>query len=243
MKDIYAIDALEMLERYETIANRLHPRIQSFLTFLNETYSVRSLPRCIIWTDKETATHWISDIPIPAYTNDFRTVFCPELEVWRELYLQQLPEPEESELRRYYETELTENHLLQILGHEYVHHSDLFLDAVYEQSRWFEEGMCEYISRRFFLTEAEFERAALVQQRLVTRWEEKHGKQPMESFDASTYRNSYGAIFYEYWRSFLAVNALVDRASGNVWAVFRKYHDWYQNGCPEPLVNWFQKEK
>lgn len=185
----------------------------------------------------------MSDIPIPAYTDQYRTVFCPDQWVWRQLYLQQLEGWDDPLVRNYYETALSQNHILQILGHEFVHHSDLFLDEVYEQSRWFEEGMCEYISRRFFLTEAEFERAALVQQRLVTRWEEKHGKQPMESFDDSTYRSSYGAIFYEYWRSFLAVNALVDKASGNVWAVFRKYHDWYQNDCPVPLVNWFQKEK
>lgn len=48
------------------------------------------------------------------------------------------------------------HNVLQILGHEMAHHSDLFLDETYETEMWFEEGMAEYISRRYFLTYEEY---------------------------------------------------------------------------------------
>lgn len=243
MKYIFAVDSSEALKKYRDISDRFRPCIHRFLGFLQETYQVLSLPRCVVWTDRETATYLISDIPVPAYTNDYRTVFCPDIEVWKEIYQHQLEGTDQPEIRKYYEQELTQSHILQIIGHEFVHHSDLFIEEAYDSARWFEEGMCEYISRWFFLTQREFDRAEQIQKKLVISWEHRTGTQPLKSFDASTYRNSLAAIFYEYWRSFLTVKKIVDMEQGNVMAVFEKYHDWYQEGCPVSLEEWFNVQQ
>lgn len=243
MKHIYAVNSAETLDSYQSLSEGFIQQIQSFLDYLRAEFAVVSLPRCVVWTDRETATHLISDVPIPAYTNDYRTVFCPEINVWRDIYLQQLAKADTWEIRQYYNQELTNRHVLQILGHEFVHHSDLFIDDAFSRSQWFEEGMCEYISRRFFLSGKEFERAVYIQQLLVSHWEERNGKTSIESFDASTYLDSYDAIFYHYWRSFLAVKLLIEQHNGDIMAVFRKYQLWYQKGHPIPLLDWFQQHE
>lgn len=239
MKQFYAVLSGEKLKTYQAITQKLYPKLKAFINYLQTEYRVNDLPRCILWTELKTATKLLSDIPIPAYTNEYRTVFCPERKVWQQIYLQQLSEYDVSVARSYYETALTDNHILQILGHEFVHHSDLFIDEAYEQSRWFEEGMCEYISRKFFLTAEEFAEAAQIQKELIRQYEEHNGVLPIEEFDASTYGNSIAAIFYQYWRSFQMVNQLIEENLGDVLAVFRKYREWAHCGCPGTLRNWF----
>lgn len=240
MKQVYAVQSQEALDTYDAACRRMLPKLEEFLAYLKAEYQVSSLPRCIVWTDMETATHLISDIPIPAYINDYRTVFCPEPEVWRNLYLRQLDGQNCPEIQEYYERKLTENHVLQILGHEFVHHSDLFIDEAYERARWFEEGMCEYISRKYFLTEEQFSEEAGINALLVAHFCEKNEKHSLEDFSADTYTRDYASIFFEYWHSFLAVKQIVDRFGGDVMSVFREYHRWYREGNEAPLVQWLQ---
>lgn len=240
MKQVYAVQSQKALDAYGTACRRMLPKLEEFLAYLKAEYQVSSLPRCIIWTDRETATHLISDIPVPAYTNDYRTVFCPEPEVWRNLYLRQLDGLDYPEIQEYYETKLTENHVLQILGHEFVHHCDLFIDEAYEKERWFEEGMCEYISRKYFLTDDQFAEESRINALLVKQFRERNGSHSLENFSADTYTEDYASIFFEYWRSFLAVKQIVDQFCGDVMAVFREYHRWYREENEEPLVRWFQ---
>lgn len=242
MKHIFTVQTQEELAHYQAHVQKIQDKFSLFLDFLSRTYQVTDLPRAIVWTNKETATHLISDIPLPAYTNEYRTVFCPALEVWREIYLHQLDRQDNPEVRSYYETRLTENHVLQILGHEFVHHSKLFVEdfeTYYESSVWFEEGMCEYISRKFFLTEQEFHEEAHINTLLVEQFRETYGTHTLDSFGAATYLGDYASIFYEYWRSFLAVNQLVEAKNGDVMAVFQKYRQWYSSGREQPLTEWF----
>lgn len=147
---------------------------------------------------------------------------------------------------RYYENKLSENHVLQILGHEFVHHSGLFLDGFdtgYESGIWFEEGMCEYISRKYFLTGTEFDEEAQINALLVGLLWERYGNHSLEDFGAATYKGDYAGIFFEYWRSFLAVREIVERFDGNVRAVFLEYHRWHQSGSGKTLAAWFHMEK
>lgn len=149
-------------------------------------------------------------------------------------------------MRRYYENKLSENHVLQILGHEFVHHSELFLDGFdtgYESGIWFEEGMCEYISRKYFLTNTEFNAAARINALLVEQLWERYGNHSLEDFGAATYKGDYDSIFFEYWHSFLAVREIAERFDGDIRAVFREYHIWSQNGSRKTLVAWLQAEK
>lgn len=243
MKHIYAVQTEAAFKRYQEFVCRIQPQFTKYLFFLRETCQVTDLPRAILWTDAETATQLISDIPVPAYTNDFRTVFCPDPDTWREIYLHRLDGAEIEEVRRYYETKLTGNHILQILGHEFVHHSNLFLDGFdsdYESGIWFEEGMCEYISRKYFLSDAQFEEEAHINTLLVEAFRERYGKHSLEEFGAATYQEDYASIFYEYWRSFLAVKEIVERFDGDILAVFREYQKWYHSHDEKTLSEWFQ---
>lgn len=241
-RNIFAVQSAEELTAYQSYLQIIRPKLEKYLSHLKDTYSVHSLPRSVVWTNAETATHLISDIPVPAYTNEYRTVFCPDPDTWRGIYLRQLDEVPNDEVCRYYENRLSENHILQILGHEFVHHSDLFpdgFDTEYDSGIWFEEGMCEYISRKFFLTDKEFEDEAHINTLLVEMFRERYGNHSLEDFGAATYAGDYASIFYEYWRSFLAVKEIVERFDGDVPAVFREYQRWYQNHDEKTLSEWF----
>ena len=233
-------------QQYQQFVAGIQPELDHYIQFLSEEYAVADLPRAIVWTDSATATSLISDIPIPAYTNEFRVVMCPELDSWRQIYLTQLdalPEgPARQALQDYY-SNLSYHHVMQILGHELAHHSQWFLDEFSSDASngiWFEEGMAEYISRRYFLTEEEFHAEAHYNRQLVTMLKETYGAHSLEDFGAATYEGDYASIFFEYWRSFLAVNRLVDACGGNVRAVFAAYHDWARSGSDQTLLDWFQ---
>lgn len=240
MKYVYAVSEQSELLQYQAFVAQHERRLHEYLKFLDVAYLVKDLPKAIVWTSEETATALLSNIPLPGYTNEFRTVFCPDIDTWREIYLHQLDDTENKEVRRYYETGLTENHILQILGHEFVHHSDLFIDEAYEKAMWFEEGMCEYISRRYFLTEEQFQTEARINALLVQHFEQRHGPRKLEDFCADTYTGTYAGIFCAYWRSFLAVNSIVQRFGGDVMAVFREYRRWFDTSPSLPLSQWFR---
>ena len=239
MNYLYLATSADELHLYQTFAKRNRSRMEGFLNYLIETFAVTELPNAVVLTSGYTATKQISNIPLPAYTNEFRTIFCPDMNVWRNLYLQQLKCHDDPEIRNYYNTSLTENHILQILGHEYVHHSDLFIDESYEKARWFEEGMCEYISRKWFLTEKEFEKELRINELLAALYEERHGVQSPEHFTRDIYGGTLEDIFFFYWKSFLTVYAVVQRM-GNPDAVFREYHRWFREASDVPLSSWFQ---
>lgn len=243
MKFLYAVENGAELERYQRIAASFRRRLDDYIEFLKMEYQVRELPRAVLWTSRETATERISDIPVPAYTNEYRVVMTPERETWREIYLKQLDCIRAAdEIRRYYESELTDAHILQILGHELAHHSALFLDDFddTEASIWFEEGMAEYISRRYFLSDAQFCREAEINRKLVELLTPRYGNHSLEEFGKETYRGNYASIFFEYWRSFLAVNEIVNAHGGDVMAVFSSYRKWYEEGSNMTLSEWFQ---
>jgi len=239
MRYLLAAETAEAFSRYQEFASSIRNKLDHYLSVLQDQYAVREFPGTLVLTSSEAATQLLSNIPVPAYTNEWRTVFCPELPSWRRIYLHQLDEGNDPDIQKYYENALTENHILQILGHEFVHHSDLFIDEAWEIARWFEEGMCEYISRKYFLTGAEFEDEARINELLVKRYEERYGIQSPESFCRDTYSGSLEDIFYFYWKSFLAVQAAVQKF-GSVEAVFREYLRWFREEPTTPLSVWFR---
>ena len=215
---------------------------------MEHVYAVQTaeeLPRSIVWTTRPIAAGLVSDIPLPAYTNDFRVMFDPELEDWRDIYLAQLdglPDCEEvRRVRAHYERGLSQNHVLHILGHELAHHSALFFEEDYDNAPWFEEGMAEYIGRRYFLTAAEFDAQAEADRLLAALLEPRYGKYPLARFGAETYRRDFAGIFFDYHRAFLVIRRLVDERGG-VHAVFRAYRQWHENPNGQTLAQWFQIE-
>lgn len=99
--------------------------------------------------------------------------------------------------------------------------------------------MCEYISRKFFLTEEEFREEAKINALLAEQFRSKYGNHPLEDFGRETYQNDYASIFFEYWRSFLAVQQIIRNHNGDISAVFRSYHRWHSEKSSLPLEQWF----
>lgn len=208
---IFAVKSAEELASYQAFVRRTEERLYRYITVLQEKYAVEDLPSTIVWTSRETATKSLSDIPVPAYTNERRIVFCPELCVWQEIYLAQLKGlagETADKIRRYYETGLTKNHVLQVLGHELAHHSAYFSDEDYEIDPWYEEGMVEYISRKELLSEAEFAEKAEIERLLVALLSPRFSKDNSEA--------DYAGIFFRYWRGFLAAQKRVAAYGGDV---------------------------
>ena len=241
MENIYAVRSGEDLPVLQRFVLESRAELDSYLSFLKEDYQTVDLPRCIVWTDYETATNCISDLPLPAYTNDYRIVMTPDLDVWRRIYLRQLDACEENDstgyVRQFYQN-LSRNSVLQILGHELAHHSDLFLDEAYEEAMWFEEGMVEYISRKYFLTEEEFAAEKEVNRILVEMYEDRNGISDLNDFSAFTYQKDIAHIFCAYWRSYLAVQKIIDSRKGDAASVFASYHRWFERGRKQPLITW-----
>ena len=159
MDYLYLVKNEEELARLKQQTENIPPLLEEYLIFLKENYQVYNPPRAVVWADCNSATHAVSELPLPAYTNDVRTVITPDVQVWKQLYLRQ-PEccgetGDAVRLRQYYNG-LSQRNILQLLGHEMAHHSELFIDEAYETAMWFEEGMAEYISRKYFLTPQEY---------------------------------------------------------------------------------------
>lgn len=239
MDYIIAAQTEAEFQHYHRVSKDIQPILENFLKFLKAEYAVNELPNTVVLTNLEIATQSLSNIPLPGYTNEFRTVFCPDIHSWRKIYLHQLDDHDNQKARHFYETELTQQHILQILGHEFVHHSDLFIDEAYDKARWFEEGMCEYISRKYFLSESQFQESIQINRIIVELQQINTLRRPLEDFSSSTYSHSYSCIFYEYWRSFLAVHQIIDRFEGDIHKVFAAYREWYQYDPRQSLSNWF----
>ena len=222
MEHVFAVKDQETLTRYQAFLEDVRPRLEDYIRFLQTEYQAEELPRTIVWSDPDIAVRLVSDIPVPAYTNEFRVMFTPDLDAWRTLYLRQLDGLPESEaaaqVRDYYANRLSRNNVLQILGHELAHHIALFPDDFDEYptpSTWFEEGMVEYISRRWFLTDEEFDAEARVNRLLVELLDERYGGHPLADYGAHLERDNSGAgLFFDYWRAFLEAGRLVDACGG-----------------------------
>lgn len=250
MKHIYCVESKEELIKYQELVNEFKPRLDDYIHFLKDEYKVAELPRAIIWTSLDVATTRISDIPIPAYTNDYRIVMTPDLNTWKSIYLKQLDHTKINDsneelidnIEDYYQNHLSKNHVLQILGHELAHHSELFIEDFnndLSDGIWFEEGMVEYISRTFFLTKQEFELETYYNQQLVNLLKDKYGNHSLEEFGASTYQGDYASIFFEYWRSFLTVKQIIESYNNDIRAVFDSYHKWNESNDKKTLLEWF----
>ena len=247
MENLYLVKDETQLAAFRDFVAKNSAKLQDYLTFLKDEFAVYDLPQAIIWSDFDSATQFIREIPVPAYTNDRRMVMTPELTVWKDLYLLQLENYETSHQTRAIESHyksLSGNSLLQIVGHELAHWSEHFLDDFdgYGAYIWFEEGMAEYISRKYFFTDEEFRVEKACNQSLVKLFQKKHGWHSLNDFGTSTYQGNYASIFYEYWRSFLTVDKLVENL-GSVQAVFDFYHRWANTDKTLPLLDWFIQQK
>lgn len=245
MKQIYAFEAKEDYEKYKGRVERFNEKLKAYQNELEKNYALNDLPKAIIWTSVELATTVFSNLPIPAFTNKDVIYFSPDLSKWRNLFINQLEGENNTKINEFYES-LSENYLLTIVGHELTHHSDLFLDEFEDEradSIWFEEGMCDYLARKFLLNDNEFTEISNVELELVEIFKGKYGNHSLETFGSASYQGSLTSIMFDYWRSFLTIKFLVEeKANHDIKQIFSDYHKWHNNGRKVPLVKYFEVE-
>lgn len=249
IKQIFAVETKAEYERYVEDTEQLMKKFVQYESFLKENFDLNDMPKSIVWTSSENATTVFSNVPVPAYTNKHTIYMTPSVLEWRAFYLSQLENeelPEDvniEEVKQYFET-ITIDHVFCILAHELTHHIDLFPDE-FDDDRtdgiWFEEGMCEYLSQKFTLTQAQYEELRAIDNSMIKLFKPKYGQFSIDQFGKGSYEhNSLAAIMLNYWRSAAAIHHLVEeRYEGNVKQVFDLYHEWYANGCKEKLTDYF----
>lgn len=245
MKHIYAFESNEDYKKYQKVIERFSTKLEKYQKLLQENFKLIDLPKGIVWTTERLATTVFSNIPIPAFTNKDIIYITPDLTAWRELFLEQLDGLKHDEVEVFYKN-ISEDHVFSIVAHELTHHSDLFMDEFdddRDDSIWFEEGMCEYMGKKFTLDEEEFTAVTEVEAALVEMFKEKYGTHTLDAFGASSYEGNLTSIMFDYWRSFLAIKYLVEeRANGDIMQVFNAYHAWDKAGRKVPLTKYFQVE-
>lgn len=245
MKQILAFEKEEDCKKYQGLISRFNKKLTIYQLELVNNYELKDLPKAVVWTSEELATTIFSNLPIPAFTNKNIIYFSPDLFSWRKLFIKQLEGKKNPKIEHFY-ANMSENQLLAILGHELTHHSDLFVDEFDDErvnSIWFEEGMCEYLSRKFLLTDSEFKEITNIELEMMELFKDKYGGRSLEDFGSASYQGSLTSIMFDYWRSFLAVKHLVEeRANYDPKQIFREYHNWHNEGRIKPLMEYFQLE-
>ncbi len=245
MRHIYAFEKKEEYTKYHERIERFSIKLQKYQKVLEENFKLVDLPKGIVWTTEELATTVFSNTPIPAFTNKDIIYITPDFVAWQDLFLRQLDGRKNDKIEAFYKN-MSEDHVFSIVAHELIHHSDLFLDEFddeREDSIWFEEGMCEYMGRKFTLNEIEFTAISEVEAALVEMFKEKYGNHTLDAFGSSSYEGNLTSIMFDYWRSFLTIKYLVEeRANGDIMKVFTTYHEWDKAGRKVPLTKYFQVE-
>ncbi|MCW6661323.1 hypothetical protein NHG28_03690 [Aerococcaceae bacterium NML201209] len=244
MQSIYAYETLTEGKQMQVEVERIIPCLEAYIAYLRKNYQLNELPQAIVWTSKNIATKVLSNVPIPAYTNNQRIVVTPNIDEWRQFWREILPKDVPSYMQAYFrDWEMV--HVIQIIGHEITHHLDEFVGDFLEEEKeeiWFEEGMVEYLSREYFLTLQQFQEVVRIETDLVYYFEGKYGVSSIEDFERKTYEaQELIEVFYYYWKSFLKVYELVDKA-GSPKVVFDIYHQWLQERTDKSLLEWFDMQ-
>ena|SRR5699024_3090400 len=212
MKNIYAFESNEDYKKFDGIIEKFSMKLANYQAIMVEEFELIDPPKGIVWTTEELATTIFSDVPIPAYTNKDIIYISPDLGTWRKLFIQQLDGRKNPKVEKFY-NDMSENHLFTIVAHELTHHSDLFLDEFDDEridSIWFEEGMCDYLSRKMTLKESDFKEITEVEEELVEMFKEDYGQHSLDEFGSHSYQGSLTSIMFDYWRSYLSVKYLIE---------------------------------
>ncbi|WP_444684601.1 hypothetical protein [Alkalicoccus luteus] len=242
MKHVYAFESSSESERYQARISRFTQKLSDYQRYLEADFELKEPPEAFVWTSEELATTVFSKLPIPAFTNRHLIYISPDLDGWRQLFLRQLEDKHVPEIRPYYE-QMPEAQVLTIAGHELTHHLDLFpggFEDAREDSIWFEEGMCDYLSRSFFLSNDELQKITEVETELVSQFQEQYGTHSLNTFGQESYSGTLTSIMFDYWRSFLTGKELVERSDDDILTIFKAYQHWYNHEKTISLTDYFE---
>lgn len=248
MKQIFAFESMKEYESNAHAIQVLLGKLEQYKERLVHEFELKVLPKTIVWTTSENATTVFSKVPVPAYTNEETIFMSPSVDEWRRFYVSQLEgegiaNNDIAYLKRYFQS-ITIDHVFCILAHELTHHIELFPDEFEDErndSIWFEEGMCEYLSQKLTLSEEQYQELRKIDNLMIEIFKPKYGDFSLDAFGSGSYhQTSLAAIMLNYWRSAAAIHYLVeDCYGGDVMKVFRLYHEWQAKGREQPLTAFF----
>ncbi len=248
-KQIYAFKSIAEYEKYASEIQLLNHKLKLYKELLINQFELKVLPKTIVWTSSENATTVFSQVPVPAYTNRETIFMSPSVSEWKNFYLsllegEELANNDDIEYVKQYFESITIDHVFCILAHELTHHIELFPDEFDDErndSIWFEEGMCEYLSQKMTLTENQFNELRKIDNLMIEIFKPKYGYFSLDEFGSKSYnQTSLASIILNYWRSVSAIHYLVDCCyDGNVKKVFNKFHEWHKHGRQQPLAEFF----
>lgn len=250
---IFAFESIEEYEEYASEIAILNNKLNKYKNLLINQFELNVLPKSIVWTSSKNATTVFSQVPVPAYTNRETIFMSPSVREWRRFYLSQLEDEELGDndniqyIKQYFRS-ITTDHVFCILAHELTHHIELFPDEFDDErndSIWFEEGMCEYLSQKMSLTENQYNELRKIDNLMIEIFEPKYGGFSLNDFGSGSYnQTSLASIMLNYWRSTAAIHYLVeDCYDGNPMKLFNKYQEWHEKGRQQPLTEFFGVEK
>ncbi|MEW4327094.1 hypothetical protein Q0N12_10505 [Rossellomorea marisflavi] len=228
------------VKKIEESGLQLVDKLVAFSESLNEIASFQS-PRGIIFHDLASATQLYSTVPLPAYTSRDLIHITPLVETWKGIYLSTTNGVEVAET---YYSELDMDDVAVIAAHELTHHIDVFQtdsEELDEENMWFEEGLCFYIPRKQILSDEKFHSIMKVEACLIDRYKEQYGDYTLNRFGESHDEESeYASAFYDYWRSTLVVDALINRyCDQQVEKMIDCYREWAESSRVINLQTYF----
>ncbi|MGX1265683.1 hypothetical protein RKD55_003487 [Rossellomorea marisflavi] len=231
------------VKRIEESGLELLDKLVAFSDSLNEIASFQS-PRGIIFHDVASATQLYSTVPLPAYTSRELIHITPLVDTWKEIYLSTTNGVEVAET---YYSELDLDDVAVIAAHELTHHVDFFhtdFEELDEENMWFEEGLCFYIPRKVMLPEEKFKSIMKVEACLIDRYKEEYGDCTLDRFgECHGEESEYASAFYDYWRSTLVVDALINRyCDQRVEKLIDYYREWANGSKTSNLQTYFIDE-
>lgn len=131
---VFAFEKTGQAEKYKNTIDNVLVKIESYLKILEQEYNLIDYPRAIVWTSKKLATTVFSNVSIPAYTNERFICISPEISTWKKIY-KDLHKCVDNKNVVNYHNNITASLIAQLLGHEFTHHIDLFLDD-FEDDRY-----------------------------------------------------------------------------------------------------------
>lgn len=219
MKQIYAFESIPDYENYKDEIDLLNKKLKTYKELLINQFELIELPKTIVWTSSKNATTVFSQVPVPAYTNRETIYMSPSVSEWKAFYLslfdgEELENSDEIEYIKAYFQSLTIDDVFCILAHELTHHIELFPDEFGDErnnSIWFEEGMCEYLSQRMTLTEHRYTELRKIENLMIKLFKPKYGVFLLDDFGIGSYHQpSLASIMLNYWRSTAAVHYLIE---------------------------------
>ncbi len=226
MKVAYSVTDPANLDNVVLHGNQLSEFMEKFKAKISEVGKVKE-PKGIIYHDFKSASSVYSDTPLPAYTSRELIHICPELGVWKRIYLDAILNSNCKGAQRYFK-ELNLTDIASIIAHEWTHHLEMFINFEdhNDSNMWFEEGTCFYLPRKLLMDKDQFANIHTVEKNLIDEYSHAFGEYSLKQFGESDKGGFSGALF-DYWRASFAITFITEHyLSGEPMELLKLYEEW-----------------